>query len=160
MITVAGCKQQSIQPGIQEYIKNNLPGWTMVDTADYARTWWSFYDRSQAHHAVILDLNDDRIADHALLLKKDSNLRLLVLLGSGNKSYTHWIAGDFQPAYNGTVKNIQYGLAVEPPAQIDVLEPEEKSLILQSNAVTLLDLESRTRVYYWKNGAIKTFYAK
>jgi|SRR5688572_16897278 len=163
MIVVAGCKQESIQTGetgIEDYLNNNLPGWTLIDTADYARSWWSFYDKKETHNSITLDFNDDRIADHALLLKKDSSLRLVVLLGSGNKSYTHFIVDDFQPVYNGKVKDIQYGLAVEPPAQIDVLEPEEKSLILLFNAITLLDMEDRARIYYWRNNRVNTLYAK
>lgn len=160
LLFAAGCKHESILPAINEYLKANLPGWTIVDTADYNKSWWSFYDRSQAHNAITLDLNDDRMADHALLVKKGSHLGLVVLFGTKDKSYTHWIADDFHPAYDGKVKDIQYGLAVEPPAQIDVLEPEERSLVLQSNAVTLLDMEQRARVYHWEKGTIKTLYAK
>jgi hypothetical protein len=160
ILLITGCKQTSTQSSLEKYLKANLPGWMIVDTADYNKLWWSFYDRTQAHNAITVDLNDDRIADHALLMKKGSDLRLVVLLGSANKSYSHWIADDFHPEYDGAVKEIHYGLTVEPPAQIDVLEPEERSLVLQSNAVTLLEMEQRARVYHWENGTIKTLYAK
>jgi hypothetical protein len=144
---------------VQDYIQTHLPGWHIVDTADYAKTWWSFYDRKQVPFFVTIDLNDDQQEDYALLLKKSDILQLAVLTGSG-KSFTHWMAEDFFIIYKGGVRDVQYGLAIEPPARIDVLEPKEASLILRSNGLTIMEMEQRSRIYYWEGGTIKTFYAK
>jgi hypothetical protein len=140
---------------VQSYIQTHLQGWTIVDTADYDRTWWSFYDRKQIPFFITVDLNDDQTEDHAILIKRSDMIRLVILFRTGN-SFTHRITDDFKVGAG----KLKYGLAVEPAGQIDVLEPKEATLILRSNAITLMELEERARIWYWADRTIKTFLCK
>jgi hypothetical protein len=114
---------------VQSYIQTHLRGWTIADTTDYDRLWWSFYDKKQVPFFVMIGINH---------------------------SFIHQITDDFKVG----VKNLKYGLAIEPAGQIDVLEPKEATLILRSNAITLMEMEDRSRIYYWSDRAIKTFLCK
>lgn len=162
LFAVSACKEHTagisneLPTVVRDYIKDHLPGWSMIDTFDYDKSWWSFYDKKQVPHFITIDMNDDQLADYGMLLKRSDTLRLVVLINSKHHSFTHQVLDDF----SGSAKGVQYGLAIEPPAQIDVVYPEEQSLILQSNAITLMEMELRSRIYYWKDDTVKVFYAK
>lgn len=142
---------------VRAYVQTHVAEYTIVDTADYGISWWSFYDRSVIPFAVTTDINDDRFLDYALLVKKNQVLRLVIVLGTAH-GFTHHFIHDFNEAYKQN--NLQYGLMVEPPGQTDVVVPEERSLILPSNGIALMELENKARIYYWQDGGIKTFYMK
>jgi hypothetical protein len=139
------------------YLKNNLSGWNIPDTSDYSKAWWSFYERNQIPYFVTTDFNDDNVSDYAFILKNKNSIKLVILVGSG-ETFTHWIADDFKETYKDNVKDIQYGLNIEPPARIDcVVDNKECSLALRSNGFVLMELEKKLKIYYWDQGAIKTF---
>ena len=108
---------------------------------------------------AIADLNDDRQEDYAFILKSADSLRVVVLLKNGD-SFIHWIADNFKATYNAADKDIQFGVTIDPPGQIDVVIPKIKSLILRSNAFTLMELENRRCIYYWSDGKISVFETK
>lgn len=107
------CSDHIIPQSVKDYVKNNLQGWSIIDTSDYIKSWWSFYERNQIPYFVTIDLNDDQVADFAFILKSQNALRLVILMGSGD-TFTHWIADDFKATYKG--KDIKNGLIIEPPA--------------------------------------------
>jgi hypothetical protein len=154
------CKQQRpviyspIPPALQTYLQANFPDWPIVDTADYDKSWWSFYDRDHISWIVHTDINDDQLADHALLLKQNNRLRLVICMGAPQNTFTHVVVEGFNQ-----MEKLQYGLVVQPPGQIDVLQPSEQSLLLLTNGIALVELEQPSRIYYWQNG-IQTFYMK
>ncbi len=150
--------EQGVPAGVKNYLRQQLKDWEMVDTADYAASWWSFYDSRQVPCFITVDINDDQVADHALLMKRSGEVRLVILIGKNDGWYSHRFADDFSKKL--TDPGLIFGIVVEPPAQIDVVYPEEQSLILASNGVTVMELEQRSIIYYWKNDSLKTFYAK
>ena len=153
--TTAQTEAGSIIPEkIKRYIESNLKGWSIPSESDYVKAWWSFYDRSEIPYFVTADFNDDARSDYAFLLKNDKALALAFITSRGD-SLQHWFAPDFARPFHE--KNIEYGLAVEPPAQIDVAYPEIKSLILKSNGITLRHFEVNDRIYYWEKGSYQVF---
>lgn len=141
---------------VKDYVKNNLPGWAIPDTCDYSKSWWSFYERNQIPYFVTIDLNDDQIADYALILKSHNTLRLFILMGLDG-TFTHWV----DDAFKATYKEIKFGLIIEPPARIDcVVDNLESSLVLKSNGITLMELEQKVKIFYWDNESIETFRVK
>jgi len=145
---------------LADYLKIVLPQWHVVAKADYSKTWWSFYDSSDNPCWARTDINDDQLADYALWLKKDNQLRLVICTGTASHSFDHYTANDLHVTFNEKEHNLTMGVAVAPPAQIDVAYPRIQSLILKSNGFALMELEERTRIFYWKNDNIQTFYMK
>ena len=140
------------------FVKTALPRWQLVDTADYDNNWWSFYDRVQVPNFVVTDINDDQQADYGCLIKTKDSLRLVILQGTKGNGYIPLMADGFAVAYNPDSSHIQYGLAVEAPGQIDVIQPQEKSLVLKSNGITVMQYEVRHRVFYMENNKLNCFY--
>ena len=149
---------QDIPVSAKEYIRAKFPGWSIPNSDDY-KIWWSFYEPRTIPYYAITDLNDDRQEDYAFILKKPDSLRVVVLLKKGN-TFNHWIADNFKATYNAADKDIQFGVTIDPPGQIDVVIPKIKSLILRSNAFTLMELENRRCIYYWSDGKISVFETK
>jgi hypothetical protein len=161
--TTAPVSQQSETVGLKEmipqkikdYVAQNLPGYTIVDTSDYIKAWWSFYDKHQIPCFITMDFNDDQVSDYAMLLKNANSLRLVILTASGN-SFTQWMPDDFNEVYKGN--DVQFGLSIEPPGRIDCLvDNKEQSLVLQSNGIALMALEQKVKVYYWSSGKYNLF---
>ncbi len=143
-----------------DYLKINYPQWHVVEKADYSKTWWSFYDSSYNPCWARTDINDDQLADYALLLKKRNQLRLVICTGTINHSFAHYTANDLAIFFNEKEHNLTVGVAVAPPAQIDVAYPRTQSLVLKSNGFALMELEERTRIIYRDKDSIQTFYMK
>jgi len=149
--------EELIPQHVKEFIKNNLPGWSIPDTSDYIKAWWSFYDRSQVPYFITTDFNDDKTSDYALILKNQSSIRLFILTASGG-TFIPWMVDDFKEEFKKGEKDIQFGLAIEPPGQIDCLvNNKEQSLVLKSNGIALMVLEQKYQVYYWDSGKYKRF---
>jgi hypothetical protein len=142
------------------YLHQTFPQWRVVEKSDYSKMWWSFYDSSHNPCWVRTDINDDQMADYAVWLKKDAQLRLVICTGKAHQQFDHTIAIDSSNVFNEKEHNLSMGIAVAPPAQIDVVKPQIQSLILRSNGFILMELEERSRIYYWENGGIQTFYMK
>lgn len=145
----------NIPKPVMDYISARLPDWKLLSISDYGKSWWSFYDSQVIPYAVMTDINDDQLVDYGMLLKKDNTLQLVIIIALGNGRFEHHLLRDFNTAYRE--KDVQIGLMVEPPGQIDVVYPEERSLILPSNGIALMELEARSGVYYWQQGAIQSF---
>jgi hypothetical protein len=145
---------------IVSYLHLTFPQWRVVEKSDYSKTWWSFYDSSYNPCWARTDINDDQLADYAIWLKKEAQLRLVICIGKASQQFNHTIAIDSSNVFNEKERNLQMGIAVAPPAQIDVVKPRIQSLILRSNGFTLMELEERSRIYYWENGGLQTFYMK
>lgn len=143
-----------------DYITVHFPQWRLVEKTDYSNTWWSFYDSSYNPCWARTDINDDRLADYALWLKNDSLAQLIICTGTSGHAFTHYIAKHPTILFNENDHNLVHGVAVVPPAQIDVVSPRIQSLILKSNGFALLQLEERTRIYYWQKDSLQTFYMK
>src|SRR5687767_5792449 len=69
---------------IANYLHETFPQWRVVEKSDYSNTWWSFYDSSYNPCWVRTDINDDQLADYAVLLKKEAALRLVICTGKAN----------------------------------------------------------------------------
>lgn len=147
---------QLIPHELKSYISETMPGWTIPDTSDYIKSWWSFYDKDINPYATKTDINDDGLADYGLLLKNNNRLCLVILTGHQN-SFTHWIATNFDESFNSESNKIHFGLLVQQPGQIDIALPEIKSLVLKSNAINLMDFETRVCVFYWDNAKMEIF---
>lgn len=145
---------------IVHFLHETFPQWQVVEKSDYSKTWWSFYDSSYNPCWARTDINDDQLADYAVWLKKDTQLRLVVCTGKVNRLFNHTIAIDSNKVLNENGYNLSIGIAVAPPAQIDVVKPRIQSLILKSNGFAVMDLEERSRIYYWENDSLQTFYMK
>lgn len=145
---------------IVHYLHDTFPLWQVVEKNDYSKTWWSFYDSSYNPCWARTDINDDQLADYAIWLKKDKQLRLVVCTGKANQLFNHTIAIDSNVVLNENGFNLSTGIAVAPPAQIDVVKPRIQSLVLKSNGFVLMELEERSRIYYWENEGLQTFYIK
>jgi hypothetical protein len=130
------------------YLNDNLRGWKIADTSDYAGTWWSFYDKKQIPYSVSVDLNDDQVLDYGCIIRNSDSIRLVILRDSAG-TFVHWMSPEFRETFTG--KDIAFGLTVEPPKRIDVIG-EQNSLILKSNGIALMNFENRSRVYYWDEG--------
>ena len=152
---ISGSQKSDKPLNLNNYIIKNFPGWQLVNTNDYVKSWWSFYDRNVQLYQVITDINDDTKEDYALLLKKADSLQIAFII-STPKGYTHWIDPDFNKKISDQ-GGLHFGLTVEVPGRIDVALPEIKSLILKSNAVNVMDFEERAAVYYWNNGKVNVF---
>jgi hypothetical protein len=177
-ILLPACKEQTRKPPIaantsstihypvvlpQEvvhYLHEAFPQWQLVKKSDYSKTWWSFYDSSYNPCWARTDINDDQLADYAVWLKKDTQLRLAICTGKANQLFNHTITIDSNKVLNENGQNLSMGIAVAPPAQIDVVKPRIQSLILKSNGFVVMELEERSRIYYWENGGLQTFYMK
>lgn len=142
------------------YLHDTFPQWQVVEKSDYSKTWWSFYDSSYNPCWARTDINDDQLADYAVWLKKDSRLRLVICTGKTTQSFNHTIAIDANQLLNENAPGLSTGIAVAPPAQIDVVQPAIQSLVLKSNGFALMELEERSRIYYWENEGLQTFYMK
>lgn len=141
------------------YLHQTFPQWRVIEKSDYSKMWWSFYDSSYNPCWARTDINDDQLADYVIWLKKDAQLRLVICTGKAGQLFDHTIAID-SSVFNEKEYNLSTGIAVAPPAQIDVVKPHIQSLILKSNGFTLMELEERSRIYYWENGGLQTFYLK
>lgn len=141
-------------------LRDTFPQWQVVEKSDYSKTWWSFYDSSYNPCWARTDINDDQLADYAIWLKKDAQLRLLICTGKTNTTYNYTIVIDSNNVFNKKEHNLSMGIAVASPAQIDIVQPQIQSLILKSNGFALMELEAQTRIYYWENEGIQTFYMK
>lgn len=137
-----------------DYISRKFPGWTLPDTSDYIKTWWSFYEKDQIPYYTSVDINDDQALDYGLILKSSDSIQLVILLDSTD-TFTHRKAKDFQEIFKG--KDIQFGLMIEPPKRIDVIDINNNSLILTSNGIGLMNFENRQKIYYWNEGELKMF---
>ncbi|WP_205513832.1 hypothetical protein [Longitalea arenae] len=142
-----------------DYLTVHLPQWRLVGKSDYSKTWWSFYDSSSNPCWARTDINDDRLADYACLLKKDSLVQLVICLGTSSHSFVHYNI-TFLQAYDTKEPRLLHGVAVAPPARIDVAVPRLQSLILRSNGFALLELEQRSCLYYSQNDRLQTFNMK
>ena len=145
---------------IVHYLHETFPQWRVVEKSDYRKTWWSFYDSSYNPCWARTDINDDQLADYAVWLKKDTQLRLVVCTGKANRLFNHSIAIDSNTVLKENRHNLSIGIAVAPPAQIDVVKPRIQSLVLKSNGFALMELEEQSRIYYWENEGLQTFYMK
>jgi len=145
---------------LSDYLKINFPQWQVVEKTDYSNTWWSFYDSSYNPCWARTDINDDQLADYAIWLKNNNQFRLVICTGTASHTFTHYIADNINAPFNANKHNLETGVAVAPPAQIDVVSPRLQSLILQSNGFVLMELEVRTCIYYWQNDRLQTFYMK
>src|SRR5688572_5003467 len=145
---------------IKNYLQTTFPQWQIVEKSDYSKTWWSFYDSSYNPCWARTDINDDQLADYALWLKKDMQLQLVICTGKDNQSFSHTIVIDSANAFSEKSHNLSMGVAIAPPAQIDVAKPRIQSLILKSNGFALLELEEQTRIYYQERDRIQTFFMK
>ena len=145
---------------IVHYLHETFPQWQVVEKSDYSKTWWSFYDSSYNPCRARTDINDDQLADYAVWLKKNSQLRLIVCTGKANRLFNHTIAIDSNIVLNENGPNLSLGIAVAPPAQIDVVKPRIQSLVLKSNGFVVMELEERSRIFYWENEGLQTFYMK
>ncbi|THU40297.1 hypothetical protein FAM09_10545 [Niastella caeni] len=150
----------ALPEALADHIKTNFSQWHVVEKNDYSKTWWSFYDSSYNPCWARTDINDDQLADYALWLKKDNQLRLVICTGTASHSFANYTVNDLNVPFNEKEHNLAAGIAVAPPAQIDVAYPRIQSLILKSNGFALMELEERTRIYYWENGNLQTFYTK
>lgn len=163
---VAAAEQNQYHPAtllpqtLVDYLSINCPQWQLVEKADYSKSWWSFYDSSYNPCWARTDMNDDQLADYALLLKKDNQLRLIICTGTASHSFIHYTANDLPVTFNEKEHNLTVGVAVAPPAQIDVAYPRIQSLVLKSNGFALMELEERTRIFNRDNDSIQTFYMK
>jgi hypothetical protein len=142
------------------FLKTNFPQWRVVEKTDYSKTWWSFYDSSYNPCWARTDINDDQLADYALWLKKNNQLQLVICTGTVDLSFTPFIVNNSNSGFNEKAPDLAIGIAIAPPAQIDVVSPQIQSLQLKSNGFARLELEERTRIYYWHNKRIQTFYMK
>jgi hypothetical protein len=121
----------------------------------YTQLWWSFYDADQQTLGASTDLNDDRQLDYAFFVERSDTINLLILL-SNSDTYTSVLAPDF--IYPIGENNFRYGIQVVPPGQIDcVVDGQEKSLILKSNAIALLEYEEIIHIYHWTGSNFETF---
>ncbi|OQP62161.1 hypothetical protein [Niastella populi] len=150
----------ALPPSVINYLQHVYPQWRVVEKSDYSKTWWSFYDTSYNPCWARTDINDDQLADYALWLKKGTQLRLAICTGEANRLFSHTIVIDTSDVFNEAAHNLSMGIAVAPPAQIDVVKPRIQSLILKPNGFALMELEERTRIYHWANESIQTFYMK
>jgi hypothetical protein len=150
-----------IPDNIKEYLKTKLIEWSIPDTSNYVKSWWSFYDRDQIPYYVTTDINDDNLSDYAFILKNSNSIRL-VIITSSNDSLTHWIDSNFNVKYSDKVKDLHYGVNIESPSHIDCIvdNTKEYALDLKSNGFVLMDLERKVKLYYWENGTIKVFRLK
>jgi hypothetical protein len=145
----------NIPERVMSYIQTHLPDWKVLTIADYGKSWWSFYDSNIIPYAVAVDINDDQLVDYGVLMKKDNALQLVIIIALNNGAFEHRILNDFNAAYRD--KDVQTGLMVEPPGQIDVVYPQERSLILPSNGIAVMELEVKSCIYYWQEGQVQSF---
>ncbi|MBO9202958.1 MULTISPECIES: hypothetical protein [Niastella] len=145
---------------LTDYFKSTFPQWRVVEKSDFSTTWWSFYDSSYNPCWARTDINDDQLADYAVWLKNNAQYKLVICMGATTNSFTHYIIDDIHTTNNNGEHQLETGVAVAPPAQIDVVLPHIQSLVLQSNGFVLMELEIRTRIYYWQNDSLQTFYMK
>lgn len=145
---------------VTNYLQHAFKQWRVVEKSDYSKTWWSFYDSSHNPCWARTDINDDQLADYALWLKKETQLRLVICTGEAHQWFSHTIVIDSSNVFNEAEHNLSMGIAIAPPAQIDVVKPRIQSLILKPNGFALMELEERTRIYHWANESIQTFYMK
>ncbi len=149
------------QPGLPHqvigYLAKDLPEWKIPDTSDYVKSWWSFHDKKEVPYYVVLDFNDDEIADYGLLVHNDATVKLLLLLGNKTSFNHYWDTNFNQPFLKG---ELQYGVAIQPPGRIDIAFPEIRSLILKSNAINLLELENRLAIYSFMDEKLSVFTTK
>jgi hypothetical protein len=150
----------ALSPSMLNYLNKTFPQWKVVEKSDYSKTWWSFYDSSYNPCWARTDINDDWQTDYALWLKKETQLRLVICTGKADGSYNYTIVIDSNKVFNEKEHNLSMGIAVAPPAQIDVVKPRIQSLVLKSNGFALMELEERTRIWYQENERIQTFYMK
>jgi hypothetical protein len=159
-VTITGSKDITDSTGlipkkVREYLETNFAGWSIPDTADYKKCWWSFYERTQVPYYVTTDLNDDKLPDYALILKNVNTIRLVILVGKGN-TFTNRMPDDFCQPH--TANDIQFGLAIEPPGLTDcIVDNIECSITIRSNAIALMELECKSKYYYWQDGIVKSF---
>ncbi|MFT3825320.1 MAG: hypothetical protein QM731_15490 [Chitinophagaceae bacterium] len=146
----------SIPATVTAYINNNLPGWNIVSKEDYATSFWSFYDSNTTPFFAAVDLNDDRVADYAVIIKKENIAKPVILLSDG-ASFKHWITDDLNQHLNEAGNDVLFCLLPEPPGQVDVVKPAISSLILTNNAVNLMYLENRQCIFYWDGTQIAVF---
>lgn len=170
IIFLGACKQvqqqktQNLQPlyvhndlnpiNINQYLQTQLPDYHLIGRREFSKLWWSFYDKIETPYLVISDFNNDGVADYAALISNNKKIALIMLLGNG-KSFKHWLAPDFnlKVEKNG----LSYGLSVQPPAQVDAVRPEIKTLYLKNNGIMLNHYEIHSRIYYYDNETFKTF---
>lgn len=156
----AALSPAALSESMISYLHKNFPQWQVVEKNDYSKTWWSFYDSSYNPCWARTDINDDQQADYALWLKNETQLRLVICTGKADGSYNHAIVIDSNKVFNEKAHGLSMGIAVAPPAQIDVVKPRLQSLVLKSNGFALMELEERTRIWYQENERIQTFYMK
>lgn len=146
--------KELITPAISEFLKNNLPEWSVVDTSDYVTSWWSFYDKDQIPYAVVTDMNDDQLPDYGLIMKKADSLSAVLLISSTD-TFVYRMDKEVSTTETG---GVEYGLSNEPPGRIDhVVNDEPRSLILTSNGIALMAFEEKLRIYYWQDGRLNRF---
>jgi hypothetical protein len=150
-------KMELIPTKVKVYLNDNLVGWNIPDTSDYIKCWWSFYERNQIPYFVTTDINDDNLADYAFILKNAHTIRLVILISTGN-TFRQLIPDDFVVTFKDKVKDIQFGVNIEPPGLTDcIVDNKECSITLRSNSIVLMELERKSKYYYWQNGTIKMF---
>lgn len=147
----------TLPQNVQNYLAENLSEWNIPDTADYAKTWWSFHDSNAIPYYVVTDLNDDEIADYSIMVHNDKKITIVFLLG-GKDSFSHQFATDFLRPF--VKHHLEYGLSIEPPGRIDIALPEIRSIILKSNAINLLELENRLGIYFFADNRLGVFTTK
>jgi hypothetical protein len=151
-LLVVGSHHDSLFHGI---LRDLLPDQQLVDTSYYDGLWWSFHSRDVQPNFSVLDINDDGIADCALFVHRNQGVHLIFIVSRPDGSYVA-VESDFNVVLNG--KNLQYGLQIEAPGRIDrIVNNEDRSLVLKTNAVVLLHLERAIRVFYWDRNGLLSF---
>ena len=152
----AASGEELLPQKVKEYISANFSGWSIPESSDYIKSWWSFYERGTIPYMVKTDINDDQTVDYGLVLKSVDKIRPVLLLSKG-ETFTHWTDTSLEKPFDAAEKDLHYGLSIEPAGRIDVAFPEIKSLILKSNAINFMDYEVRTCVFHWTGTTIEIF---
>lgn len=140
---------------LQTYLNEEISDWEIPDTSEYVKYWWFFNDKNKNSLFVNTDLNNDGLEDYALIFKKDNELKIAIILKAG-KSFTHWIAEDFNESYTG--KDLIYGIYYKKPGRTDcVVNGNNVSLVIDRPSIELRREEIMTRIYYVKDGQFKIF---
>jgi hypothetical protein len=136
-------------------LRDLVPDQQLVDTSFYDGLWWSFHSRDVKPNISVLDINDDGNADCALFVHRNHCAQLIFIVSQPDGDYVA-VESDFNVVLTG--KNLQYGLQIEAPGRIDrIVNNEDRSLVLKTNAIVLLHLERAIRVFYWDRNGLLSF---
>ncbi|EHQ27652.1 hypothetical protein [Mucilaginibacter paludis] len=139
---------------VVQYLQNKFPGYHLIGKRDFAALWWSFYNKNDIPYLVSSDFNNDGVADYATIISNGKKMVLVIMLGSGS-SFKHWLVPDL--SLKAEENGLSYGLSIQPPAQIDAVHPEAKTLYLKNNAIMVNHYELHDRIYYYEDQTFKVF---